>query len=138
MAFKLQKYDDDDEIMAQINIIPLVDVTLVVLIIFIVTVNHIMMPSIKLNLPQSTRTKSSSGQESIHVSITSEGVVYLDDKVVSLKELEEKVGKMHRENPDQSVVVSVDKSTYFQRVIDALDRLNALGITKLDIRTLNK
>ncbi len=138
MSFHFKKTDEDDDYLAQINIIPLVDVSLVVLIIFIVTVNHIVLPSIKLNLPQSSRAKTTSSEESINLSISSEGIIYLDNKVVTLKEMEEQVKKLHEEAPDKSVVVGVDKSTHFQRVIDALDTLNALGIVKLDIRTINK
>lgn len=138
MSFKMKQYEDDEEIMAQINIIPLVDVSLVLLIIFMVTVNQIILPSIKLNLPESTRTKTTSSNEVINVSITSEGIVYLDEKIVSLKELESQVRVLHEKSPQAAVAVSVDKSTYFQRVIDALDVLNSLGISKLDIRTLNQ
>ena len=135
MSFHSRK-NDDDEIIAQINIIPLVDVSLVLLIIFIVTASHIMLPSIKINLPQTTRTNGMTDAQIINISISNEGIIYLEDKIVTLKELEEKVGAIHKASPDKTVVINVDKSTYFQRVVDALDILNALGIVKLDIRTM--
>ena len=127
---------EEDEILAQINVIPLVDVSLVLLIIFIVTVSHILTPSIKINLPQSTRASSTSGLETIDIMISGEGIIYLEDEIVTMKELEKRVAALHRQDPEKTVVISVDKSTYFQRVIDALDLLNALGIAKLDIRTI--
>ncbi len=130
--------NDEDEVLAQINVIPLVDVSLVLLIIFIVTVSHILTPSIKINLPQSTSTRASSmtGMETIDIIISNEGIMYLNDEIVTMKELEKRVAALHQKNPEETVVISVDKATYFQRVIDALDLLNGLGIAKLDIRTI--
>ena len=127
---------EEDEILAQINVIPLVDVSLVLLIIFIVTVSHILTPSIRINLPQSTRVSSMPGMETIDIIISNEGIIYLEDEIVTMKELEKRVAALHQENPEETVVISVDKATYFQRVIDALDLLSALGISKLDIRTV--
>lgn len=135
MALRL-KSEDDDEILAQINIIPLVDVSLVLLIIFIATVNHILTPSIKINLPQSSKATTVTDVGSVNIFISSEGVLYLDDKIVTLKELEAQVGAIHKKSPDKPIVINVDKSTYFQRVVDALDVLNGLGIEKLDLRTI--
>lgn len=127
---------EEDEILAQINVIPLVDVSLVLLIIFIVTASHILTPSIRINLPQSTRASGISGMETIDIVISNEGIIYLEDEIVTMKELEERVAALHQENPEETVVISVDKATYFQRVIDALDLLNGLGIARLDIRTV--
>ncbi len=128
--------DNEDEILAQINVIPLVDVSLVLLIIFIVTVNQILTPSIKIKLPQSAHAATLSEVGSINVSVSSEGVIYLDNAVVTLKELEEKLTAMHTQNPDKGIVLSVDKSVYFQRVVDALDVINATGLSKIDIKTI--
>ena len=127
---------EEDEILAQINVIPLVDVSLVLLIIFIVTASHILTPSIRINLPQSTRASSMSGMETIDIVISNEGIIYLEDEIVTMKELEERVAALHQKDPEGTVVISVDKATYFQRVIDALDLLSGLGIARLDIRTV--
>lgn len=130
------KDNEEDEILAQINIIPLVDVSLVLLIIFIVTVNHILTPSIRIKLPQSAHANNVTDVESMNVSVTGEGVIYLDNEVVTMKELKERVQKMHEQNPDRGIVLNVDKSVYFQRVVDVLDAINELGISRLDIRTI--
>ncbi len=135
MSFSV-KNSDDDEILAQINIIPLVDVSLVLLIIFIVTVNHILTPSIRIKLPQSSNASNSSDIQNMNVSVTSEGVIYLDNDIVTVKELKGRVGKLHQENPERGLVLNVDKAVYFQRVVDILDAINELGIAKLDIRTI--
>ena len=135
MSFSV-KNSDDDEILAQINIIPLVDVSLVLLIIFIVTVNHILTPSIRIKLPQSSNASNSSDIQNMNVSVTSEGVIYLDNDIVTVKELKSQVGKLHQQDPERGLVLNVDKAVYFQRVVDILDAINELGISKLDIRTI--
>jgi len=127
---------DEDEILAQINIIPLVDVSLVLLIIFIVTVNQILTPSLKIKLPQSSHVDQVTDLESIDVSISSEGIVYLENEIVTLKELRARVADRHKKDPSAGVVLNIDKSVYFQKVVDALDIFNGLGITQLDIRTI--
>lgn len=131
-----QARNNEDEILAQINVIPLVDVSLVLLIIFIVTVNHILTPSIRIKLPEASHTNTMSGADSINISISNEGIIYLEDKVVTLKELRERINGLHLKNPERGVVLNVDKSVYFQRVVDALDVLNGLNLAKLDIRTI--
>ena len=135
MSFSV-KNSDDDEILAQINIIPLVDVSLVLLIIFLVTVNHILTPSIRIKLPQSSNASNSTDIQNMNVSVTGEGVIYLDNDIVTMKELKDQVGKQHQQNPERGLVLNVDKAVYFQRVVDVLDAINELGISKLDIRTI--
>jgi biopolymer transport protein ExbD len=127
MPFRI-KNNDEDEILAQINIIPLVDVSLVLLIIFIVTVNHILTPSIRIKLPQSSHASAMSDIESIDISISSEGVIYLENEVVTLKELKTRVENIHAKDPERGVILNIDKSVHFQRVVDALDIFNGLHL----------
>lgn len=135
MAIRLNS-GEEDEILAQINVIPLVDVSLVLLIIFIATVNYILAPSIRIKLPKSSQAHTASDSESIHISLSSEGITYLDSELVTSKELKQKIEKMYKENPQKGVVLDIDKSVYFQRVVDILDVLNELNLSKLDIRTI--
>ena len=128
-------FNDDDEILAQINIIPLVDVSLVLLIIFIATVNQILTPSIRIKLPEAITAANIPEDNGIHITISSEGVMYLGKDVVTLKELRAKVDELNKANPEAGVILHIDKSVHFQRVVDALDVVNGLGISKLDIRT---
>ena len=136
MFSRARNSDGEDEILAQINIVPFVDISLVLLIIFIVTVNQILTPAIRVRLPESSHTDSVADVGSIDISISNEGVVYLGKDIVSLKELRVRVENMHKIKPQRGVVLGIDKSTYFQRVVDVLDAINGLGITKLDIRTI--
>ena len=131
-----QQKNDDDEIMSQINIIPLVDVSLVLLIIVLVTANHLVTPSLRIKLPEATNANSVSNVDGINITITNEGIIYLDNDIVTLKELTQKVEKLHNANPNKGLVLNVDKSTYFQRVVSVFDALGKLNLSKLDIRTI--
>ena len=135
MSFPAKSHEED-EVLAQINIIPLVDVSLVLLIIFIVTANYILTPSLRIKLPQSSHTNIMSDLQSINLSISNEGIISLEGEIVTLKELRERIERLHTKNPQRGVVLNIDKSVRFQRVVDALDILNGLNLSKVDIRTI--
>ena len=122
-------------VVSEINITPLTDVALVLLLIFMITTPIIYQSNIKINLP-----KAKSGvalekgrEEQAEIIITREGVVYLDGKLVTRKELRAKMSHRKKNNPDLSVVVRSDKFVRFQEIVDVLDPLVELGILKLNI-----
>ena len=131
-----QQKNDDDEILSQINIIPLVDVSLVLLIIVLVTANHLVTPSIRIKLPESNNANAVTNVEGINITITNEGIIYLEKDIVTIKELSQRVEKLNNANPNRGIILNVDKSTYFQRVVSVFDALGKLNLSKLDIRTL--
>ena len=67
------------------------------------------------------------------VSITSEGMVYLDEKVVTLKELKGTILSLKKANPSLNVYLRSDQQTRFRDVVDVLDIMSTLGISSLDI-----
>ncbi len=135
MRSRIKDYDED-EILAQINIIPLVDVSLVLLIIFIITISRILTPSLNIMLPQAAHANSYADLENINVSISGEGIVYLEGDVVKLKDFKPRLEELHLAEPERGVIVNVDKSVNFQRVVNILDVIGNVGITKLDIMTV--
>jgi biopolymer transport protein ExbD len=90
---------------------------------------------LSIKLPQARSAENYSTAQSLDVSVTGEGVLYLGNDVVTLKELKERLKKQHDADADTNVVVNIDKSVHFQRIVDILDIIEALGISKLDIRT---
>lgn len=127
-------------LVADINITPFTDVILVLLVIFMITTPLISQSNIKVNLPEAKSGISIEGarQTQVDIAITQEGPVYLDGKLVTKSELREKIKAMHRNNPDLSVIVRSDKSVRFQEIVNVLDPLTELGITKLNIATTNE
>lgn len=120
---------------AEINITPFTDVILVLLIIFMIATPLISQSSInvKVDLPEAASAKAGTDKGPAFVTITDEGMVYLNDEVVTREELKKKVGQRHKENPDVSVVIRSEKLVRFQDVVAVLDILNAMGIKNLDI-----
>lgn len=125
--------DSGDEILSEINVVPLVDISLVLLIIFMVTANYIMTPSFKVDLAQAAHAKVVQQADVVAISISREGPVYLENELVTAKELRKRMQAKYRSKPDISVMLSVDKNVNFKNVVNILDCLSELGITKLNI-----
>lgn len=123
------------KLVADINITPFTDVILVLLVIFMITTPLISQPNIKVNLPdaKSGNAQQKNAASEAEVTITREGVVYLDGKVVTRKEMRQQIAALYRDNPELSVTVRSDKYVRFQEIVSVLDPLTELGITKLNI-----
>ena len=124
---------------AEINITPFTDVILVLLIIFMVAAPVIYQSNIKVKLP---KVKSPAPQETGRqlkavITITTVGIVYLDDVLVTKAELKQKILAMHKSTPDMSVNLRADQQTRFKDVVDVFDLLTDLGISNLDIMAVH-
>ncbi len=124
-----------EKLVAEINITPFTDVILVLLVIFMITTPLISQANIKVDLPKAKSAKppEGAGQTQIEITITREGPVYLDGKLVTRRELRDQVNDLHKNNPDLNVVVSSDKAVRLQDIVDVIDSLSELGITKVSI-----
>jgi biopolymer transport protein ExbD len=123
------------KLVSEINITPLTDVILVLLVIFMITTSLISQSTIKVKLPEarSGRPLETSKKMQAFITITNEGQLYLDEKMVTKKELVEKIEIIHKENPKIGVILRSDKLVRFKDIVEILDVLTGLGITKLDI-----
>lgn len=126
------KYSDENEAIADINVVPLVDIILVVLIIFMVTAPMFMKPTINVNLPKAASGDKSTPSQ-LNIAITADGKInlngsFVDDAAVSAKSAEE-VGK----NPDVQAIISADKDVPHGRVIGILDIVKSVGVKKFAI-----
>ena len=127
-------------LVAEINITPFTDVILVLLVIFMITTPLISQTNIKVNLPvaKTERAPEKARQAQAEITITREGPVYLDGKLVTRGELKEKITAIYKNNPDLSVVLRCDRSVKFQDIVNILDPRADLGITKLNIAAINE
>jgi biopolymer transport protein ExbD len=133
MSGRITQRDSDDEILSQINVIPLVDISLVLLLIFMVTANYIMTSSFTVDMPQAAHGKAISQDENVTITISREGPVYLDEKVVTTPELKRQMRAQFKKNPGISVILAADKNVNFSNVVRVLDLLSEVGISKLNI-----
>lgn len=126
------KTGSEDEILAEINVVPLVDIILVVLIIFMVTAPMIMRPSINVNLP-----KAASGDASVpsklNITITNDGRLSLDGNFVQENDIQTAATTEVQKNPDIQAIISADKDVPHGKVVGILDLVKAAGVKKFAI-----
>ncbi|MFA5388337.1 MAG: biopolymer transporter ExbD [Candidatus Omnitrophota bacterium] len=120
-------------VVSEINITPFTDVILVLLIIFMITTPLILQSSIKVNLPEAASGKPFTGARQINITISNDNAVYLDNKLVTRKQLRSAVAAAHKDNPNLEVILFSDKMVKFRNIVSVLDDLNELGIKNLNI-----
>ncbi|MEM7646323.1 MAG: biopolymer transporter ExbD, partial [Pseudomonadota bacterium] len=121
-----------DEPIAEMNVIPLVDVILVVLIIFMVTAPLVLKPSIDVNLPQaSSADQQKSKAKNIEVVISKNGELYLDGKTIDLEGLKGAVATEAKTSPESSVVLTADKDVTLDGLTKIIDAIKGSGIKKV-------
>ena len=123
---------------AEINVVPYIDVMLVLLIIFMV-LSPLLIQGIEVNLPKTDTTKMSVQNEPLVISIDSSGKYYLNlgEEVlpISIDELKRKSMVIFDANPDIEVVFQSDKDVTFDSVAKAMAAIQSVGISKIGIVT---
>ena len=138
MGARALQRDNFDEIVSEINIVPLVDISLVLLIIFMVTANYIMTSSLTIDIPQASHAKQIQPADTVTISVSREGPVYVDNKLVTSAELGKRMKAKFQENPGIAVIISADRNVNFKNVVNILDLLSEIGISRLNIATVNE
>jgi biopolymer transport protein TolR len=133
MAFHLR--DEQDDVMGDINVTPLVDVMLVLLIIFMVA-TPMLHQGIQVALPRAdARNLPLKVQDPIVLSINRDGEVFLRDARVPLAELADRIKDRLAGRPDDTVFLKGDRGVPYGRVIEVLDRLHRSGIVHVGMVT---
>ncbi len=129
---------DSDKSYDDINVTPMVDLYLVLLLIFIIMTTA-GVQSVKVNLPTAGGpTTKSEGPKTQAITLNNEGNVFLNTIPVSLEELEQKLAQVKSKTPEFPVVVRGDSQTQYQGVMDVLDVLGRIGITQVGLATKPK
>ncbi len=128
MAFG--RLDDHDEPMAEMNVIPLVDVMLVLLVVFIVAA-PVITHSVTLDLPKASSERQAENPEAVTLSLDSEGQLYLDDKPVSERRLESVLIQARRDNDELVVYLRADESVPYRLIARAMATVKTAGIERL-------
>lgn len=122
--------DNDDEPIAEINVVPLVDIILVVLIIFMVTAPLVLKPVIDVNLP-----KAASGEEApptpFNVAISKTGDITLNGKTSTLKDISGFASQISKEKPETAAVLQADKAVTLDRLTEVIDAIKTAGIKRV-------
>ncbi|MBA1243277.1 ExbD/TolR family protein [Pseudomonas japonica] len=131
MAFSTQ---DSDEVLSEINVTPLVDVMLVLLVVFIVTA-PLLTNSIPINLPKTEAVAPVEQKEPLVVSIDGRGQWFIDKNAISPDLLENNLQAARQKNPDVRVQLQADDSANYGAVAKAMASIERAGITKLSVIT---
>ena len=137
MAFQVS--GGGEEVMSEINVTPLVDVMLVLLVVFLVTA-PLLTNTIRVNLPETSKTAATAVEQkkSVNISIDVAGKVYLDRKPVELPQLEPQLKALHAAYKDVIVHLNADRAVSYGLVAKAMTAVDRAGITKLSVLTVSE
>jgi biopolymer transport protein TolR len=119
--------------LAEINIIPLVDVILVLLLIFMLTA-PLMHSGIDVSLPKSS-SRASAVEERLVLTLTKSQTVYINDRPVPLAGLEGRLRELLQSRQDKTVYLKADQGLAYGLVVEMMDRVRRAGVEKLGMVT---
>ncbi|WP_338870956.1 biopolymer transporter ExbD [Myxococcus stipitatus] len=120
---------DNDEEITGINVTPLVDIVLVLLIIFMVTANFIVRETVEVDLPRAANG-GETVQGLVNVVLDKEGKFYFDGAQVTEVELTQKVAEAVAKDKDTRAIISADQSIAYGQVMRLIDTVKGQGIAK--------
>lgn len=119
---------------SEINVTPMVDVMLVLLVIFMVTA-PMMTTGVSLDLPRGDGQAMEDSDRAVDISVDAKSKIYLGDEVVKPDALVKRVKAMQKSNPDLKVVISGDRAASYGQVIEVMSLLRLAGISKVGLKT---
>ena len=132
MAFGTQ--DEADEVMNEINMTPLVDVMLVLLIIFIITV-PVMKHSVNVDLPKATNQPEETKPETVRLSVDADGKYHWNESDISDADLIPRLESIAAQNPQPDLHIRGDKNVRYERVAQAMAAAQRAGVRKIGFVT---
>ena len=126
--------DDTDEVMNEINMTPMVDVMLVLLIIFIVTV-PVMKHSINIDLPRASNQAQAIQPETLRLSVDAQGIYYLNESRIADEELAPRLQAAATQKPPPDLHIRADKAVRYERVALAMAAAQQAGLRKIGFIT---
>ena len=124
--------------MAEINMVPFIDITLILLIIFMVMSPMLVQMQMTVDLPKSKAINTQAEDDVIRIEVTRDGTITVMNKNLTLKNLERelilRLGKANK----KTILVQADKDVPIQQVVDVFDVAKKLGAAKLGIGVLSK
>ena len=131
MAFETRSQNSS---ISQINVVPLVDVMLVLLVIFMVAA-PILQQGVSVELPQAKAGALSGEDQQLVVSIDKKGTIFLNDNAIGLAELGPKLEAVTRLKPDKQVFLRADRSVPYGEVVQVMAAVKGAGVQSLGMIT---
>lgn len=120
--------------LAEINVTPLVDVMLVLLIIFMITA-PMLQHEVEVNLPEVTNKPRTASEEQLVLTVTKEGSVFLNSTAYTLESLRPQLQVLSRAQPDQEMFLRADAEVPYGTVVQVMDAVKKAGILRLGMIT---
>ncbi len=130
MAFGRLERTPGPQPMSDINMTPLVDVMLVLVVIFIITA-PLLASSIRLDLPRTDAAKPNDAPKFITVALDKAGLMFVDDKPTAPERLAERLAEAARQNPDMEVQLRADQSVPYGRVVEVMGAAQKAGLNRI-------
>ena len=125
--------DGDDEITG-INVTPLVDIVLVLLVIFMMTASFIVAPAIRVDLPKAASAEPTP-QSTLSLVLTREGTLYLNNTLVQPDDVRRYIRGQHAAGKELQAVIAADGNVIHAKVIGLIDLIRTEGVTSFAINT---
>jgi biopolymer transport protein TolR len=116
--------------MSDINMTPLIDVMLVLVVILLITA-PLLASSIKLDLPQTDAAKGEAGSQSITVAVDALGKIYVMDQVVTLEQLAQQFAQQARLNNQTEVLLRADRTVPYGRIVEVMGAAQQAGLNHI-------
>tara|TARA_B110001454_G_scaffold219202_1_gene252041 strand:+ start:135578 stop:135985 length:408 start_codon:yes stop_codon:yes gene_type:complete len=123
--------NQNGEILTEINVVPLVDIILVVLIIFMVAAPLVMQPKIDISLPKSSSTDIDKSKKPMKITVGKEGELFVDGTAVNVDQLRAEAAKRSAQNPDTNAILVADKAVTLEMVTEIIDAVKSNGLKKV-------
>lgn len=127
----------EDGIISDINVTPLVDIILVLLIIFMMTANIILNPtkSLEINLPKASTSQADRTADELSVAIARDNEIYVDNKKTTKRELRELMTQAYRKNKNTFIIFSADAEANWRTIIEMIDMAKEIGLNRIGFAT---
>ena len=132
MAFGTQ--DETDEVMNEINMTPLIDVMLVLLIIFIITV-PVMQHSVQIDLPRASSQPQDARPETVRLTVDAQGAYYWNEVRIEDRDLPRMLKEAAARNPQLELHIRGDRAVRYERVAQAMSAAQQAGVRKIGFIT---
>jgi biopolymer transport protein ExbD len=130
---KMKHGDDDEDIVAEINMTPLIDIMLVLLIIFMVSSTAALESGMDIELPKTTLTNNKQESEILVISLSKEGRVAVHGKQVETKDISRSIASTLKELKTDSVILEGDTAANLGRAVEIMDIAKSAGAKNFSI-----
>jgi biopolymer transport protein TolR len=130
---------DKYRLISEINMIPFIDVSLVLLIIFMVMTPFLMKSQIKVNLPGAQSPEQiTQDDKTVDIQVQADGTIFMEGKKIAVGDLDKVLGGRVRDPKNQAVMIEADKKAEFAHVVAVMGAVKKIGVTKMGVGVIEE